>query len=555
MPWRGSESPDDFPSLGWALLDWWFTFLPSPRNADEPLVFTDEQALQLVEWYRLDPRSGKRVHRRGYSRRSKGWGKSPVEAAKAIAEFVGPVRFAGWDAAGEPVGRPWGLDGDPLPWVQIGAVSEDQTDNTWSVLWYFLTENDGAAADELRIDAGLTRCFLRDRPGAKCEPVTAAAGSREGQPVTYAVLDETHLWTPRNGGVKLARTLRRNVAKMDGSSYETTNSFVPGEGSVAEASYKAVRNGVAGVFADEVEAPRVVGGVPVTEESPPAVLREALLVAYGDSSDVRGGWAPIDRFVAETRDQPWEDTCRFNLNWNTKSGSSAIDMSRWSLLVAVNEDGVEVEDIPAGTRIGLGFDGSISDDSTFLIGCTADGVLFTVAGWERPHHDDGRPVKDWRVPRLEVGQAVRDAFDRFEVGRMFGDPPKWATELESWADEFRLPSGSAEERERVLPFDTNAHSKMARAVDRFLTAFREGTLLHVPERPVDRLSAHMAAAALQKVRVNAPDDDNRTMYVFVKPDDGRKIDASVAAVLAHEAAMTMPDEGTQGAFVSMVLGG
>lgn len=522
------------------MLDWFHAVLPSPRDPTEPLVFTDEQALGIVEWYRLDV-SGRRTYRRGYSRRSKGYGKSPVEAAKAIAEFAGPVRFDGWDADGEPVGRPWGTQGDPLPWVQIAAVSEDQTDNTWSVLWYFLTENDGAAADDLRIDPGLTRCFLRDRPGAKCEPVTAAAGSREGQPVTYGVLDETHLWTPRNGGVKLARTLRRNVAKMDGSSFETTNSFVPGEGSVAEASYKAVRQGVAGVFADETEAPRSVGGVLVTEDAPPEVLREAFLAAYGDSADARGGWAPIDRFVAEVRDQPWEDTCRFNLNWNTKSGSSAIDMTRWAQLVAKDAAGVDMADVPDGARIGLGFDGSISDDSTFLVGCTVDGVLFEVGAWERPRHDDGRPVKEWRVPRLEVGAAVREAFGRWDVGRMFGDPPKWATELESWAEEFRLEGRTVEDRERVLPFDTNQHSKMARVVDRFITAVREGAVTHIPGRPVDRLSAHIAAATLQKVRVNAPDDDGRTMFVFVKPDDGRKIDAAVAAALAYEAATTMPD--------------
>ena len=109
MPWRDPESPDDFPSLGWDLLDWWAEYLPSPRDPNKPLIFTDEQAMQLVEWYRLDPLTGRRVYRRGYSRRSKGWGKSPVEAAKAIAEFAGPVRFAGWDADGEPVGRPWGM--------------------------------------------------------------------------------------------------------------------------------------------------------------------------------------------------------------------------------------------------------------------------------------------------------------------------------------------------------------------------------------------------------------------------------------------------------------
>ena len=123
MPWRGPEHPDDFPSLGWALLDWWAEYLPSPRDPLEPLLFTDEQALQLVEWFRIDPVEGRLVYDRGYSRRSKGWGKSPVEAAKAIAELAGPVRFAGWDADGEPVGMPWGLRGTERPWVQIGATS------------------------------------------------------------------------------------------------------------------------------------------------------------------------------------------------------------------------------------------------------------------------------------------------------------------------------------------------------------------------------------------------------------------------------------------------
>ena len=94
MPWRGNGSPDDFPSLGWGLLEWTHAFLPSPRDASSPLLFTNEQALGIAEWYRLDPVSGRRVYRRGYSRRAKGYGKSPVEAAKVIGEFAGPVRFA-----------------------------------------------------------------------------------------------------------------------------------------------------------------------------------------------------------------------------------------------------------------------------------------------------------------------------------------------------------------------------------------------------------------------------------------------------------------------------
>lgn len=529
MPWK-PQHPDDFPSLGWQILDWFADHLPSPRDADAEFILTDSQARQLIEWFRLDPHTGRLVYRRGYSRRSKGRGKSPIEAAKAIAEFAGPVRFDGWDADGQPVGRPWGEQGDPRPWVQVAAVSAGQTDNTWSVVYYFLTENDGRAADALGIDAGLTRCYLRGVPGAKLEPVTAEAGSREGQPITYAVMDETHLWTPSNGGVKLAKTLRRNVAKMGGRSYETTNAFMPGEQTVAEGSYKSVQLGAAGVYADEVEAPRVIDGVPVDLDAPDSVLRAALEVAY----DPDTWWVDLDRLVADIRDpeQPWDDSCRFYFNWNQKGGGSAIDPKRWGELADPRE-------VPDGTRIGVGFDGSIAHDSTGIVGCTADGHLFPIQAWSRPRDVTGRKAADWRVPRAEVHAEVERTFERFDVGRMFGDPPLWRTELEQWADAYRLPNAkTADERERVLEFSTNQWAQFCKAVDRFRSAVANGTLSHADD---DELNAHVLAAALQKVQSRRDQGDDRTMYVLVKPDDGRKIDLAIAAVLAYEAAMTMPE--------------
>jgi len=331
MPWK-PQHPDDFPSLGWGLLDWFSEVLPSPRDPSESILFTDEQARIIVEWYRLDPRTGKRIYRRGRSRRSKGWGKSPIEAGKAIGEFAGPCRFGGWDADGQPVGVRWGVGGSPRPWVQIGATSEDQTDNTWSVIHYFLTENDGKAADLLGIDAGLTRCFLRGMPGAKMEPVTSAAGSREGQPITYGVIDESHLMLPSNGGVKLARTIRRNVGKMDGTSFETTNAYVIGEGSVAELTELAVLAGTAGIFTDDIEAPRVVDGIPVDLNAPDETLIKALTHAYGDS-----WWVDKPRLVADMRDKgaPWEESAKFFLNWPQKSSftSAKLPAKEWAATV------------------------------------------------------------------------------------------------------------------------------------------------------------------------------------------------------------------------------
>jgi len=502
------------PSLGWGLLDWWHQVLPSPRDHSLPLLFTKEQALILVDWFTFDPVTLRFLYRRGCSRRSKGWGKSPVEAAKGIAALAGDVRPDGFDALGEPVGRPWGHKGDPNPWVQIAAVSEDQTDNTYSVLYELLTANDGAAADDLRIDVGLTRCYLRDRPG-KLEPVTASAGSREGQPVTDATLDETHLWTPTNGGVRLARTLRRNVAKMGGRSYETTNSFAPGENSVAEGTHKAFMEGQRGVYYDAVEAPEV------KPDDSDEVLLAALKVPYGDAY-----WVDLPRLVHEIRDAetPWEDSERFFFNHNVDDRRRAVEVKRWEALA--RPDIV----VPAGSRIAIGFDGSLSDDCTVLIGCALvddKPHTFEIEVWRRPPN----AARTWRVPRREIRSRLVEVMAYYDVGLMLCDPAKWQTEIEFWAEEYG--------EERVVFFDTNQPTRMWKACDRFSTALIEGAYTHdgSPE-----LTAQVLAMFKRKVRVRDDDDDGRTKYVFVKGPNRDKIDAGIGAVLALEALAIMPAE-------------
>jgi hypothetical protein len=93
-------------------------------------------------------------------------------------------------------------------------------------------------------------------------------------------------------------------------------------------------------------------------------------------------------------------------------------------------------------------------------------------------------------------------------------------------------------------FDTNQPTRMWRACDRFSTAIESST----PETPTythdgsTELSAQVLAMHKRKVRVRDEDDDGRTKYVFVKGPDRAKIDAGIGAVLALEAAMTMPAE-------------
>jgi hypothetical protein len=107
MPWRPSEA-GEWPTLGWAALDWIESYLATPDRADyEPLRLTREQAEFVLKLYRLNPVSGARVIHRAVLSRPRGWGKSPMLAALAAWEALGEPVFDGWDAQGQPVGRPW----------------------------------------------------------------------------------------------------------------------------------------------------------------------------------------------------------------------------------------------------------------------------------------------------------------------------------------------------------------------------------------------------------------------------------------------------------------
>lgn len=487
-------------SLGWGLLDLADDLLvPSGEFYGRPLTLTDEQAQAVLDWYAVDE-LGRFIHRRGALRRPKGWGKSPFAAFLAYCELVGPVLFDSFDGK-EAVGRV-----HPAPWIQIAAVSEDQTDNTYVALYEMLRESE--SIHRYGIDLGLTRTLLTGRAG-RIEPVTAAAGSREGQPLTFVVLDQTESWTKSNGGVRLAATLRRNAAKMGGRTFETPNAHTIGDGTVAEETFKSWERGAPGLWYDFREAPEV------EDMSDLPTVVEALKVSYGDSV-----WAPLERLAQECADPATEpaDALRFYFNRPATETNRAVDMRRWTELATPDRI------VGPGEKIAVGFDGSISDDMTVLWGCTKDRFLFEIAAWGRP----ATAGRDWRVPRSEVHDTVAEVMARYDVGLMLCDPPKWYSELEEWE---RLYG------DRVAQLPTNSAAHFAPACDLFATSVREGSLSHDGS---DLLTRHLAATARKKVRVNDDDDDGRSKFVFVKAATA-KIDAAVAAVLALRAVVLTPE--------------
>jgi hypothetical protein len=72
-------------SRGFEVLEWSHRHLPSPADPSKPLVFSDEQAQFIIDWYSTDA-AGIYVYRRGAIELPKGWGKSPLGAVIALAE-------------------------------------------------------------------------------------------------------------------------------------------------------------------------------------------------------------------------------------------------------------------------------------------------------------------------------------------------------------------------------------------------------------------------------------------------------------------------------------
>ena len=171
-----------------------------------------------------------------------------------------------------------------------------------------------------------------------------------------------------------------------------------------------------------------------------------------------------------------------------------------------------------GTSVCLGFDGSDFDDWTALRGETRDGLQFTPRfGTDRlPAIWNPKEAPDQRTPRGNVTDAVRDCFERFDVRRLYCDPPRFETDLDEWAQEFG--------EERVVQWPTYRPKQMHEALERFVSDLAADRVTH-DGCPIT--TSHMA---------NARKIPRANRYVIGKPNDHQKIDAVMATVLAHEAA-------------------
>jgi phage terminase large subunit-like protein len=506
MPWKPLEG-DEFPSLGWSIAEWIEAHCcHGPGDVQGQPIELDREWLRfLVGAYRIDPETGVRVFDEGVLSRPKGRAKSELAGFVAVAEAFGPVRFDGWDADGQPVGRPV-----TSPLLKALATEESQAGNTFENVAFIAAEWGPDVHPEVyggvrgaRQYQSATALYLPH--GGEIRACTAGSASKDGGKETFVVADETHLYVLRELKAMYG-TVRRNLGKRKIAQpwlLQTTTAYRPGEQSIAEETLTAWRKGELSpaVFVDHREAK---GRVDLDDE---AHTLAQLRHVYGDAA----GWMDLDRIYREMRDPrscPDEATAaRYYLN-RAMAGADA-----W-IAKDIVERQSRTDTIAPGESVALGFDGSLNDDSTVLFASRmSDGFLFPVGIWSKPSGPEG---SWWEVPRGDVLATVREAFARYNVTRLYADPHEWRSDVDALAEEFP---------ERVIPWPTNKDVRMAAALDRLHADLVTGEVWHSGDPLVIE---HFANAYVRR-------KGGHRLVRKEHDQSNRKIDAVVGAALAYEA--------------------
>ena len=504
---------ESWPTLGpqiCAFIEAFLVFGPGDLRGQSAHLDDEKRAL-IYRMYEVYPRDHVLAGRRRFKRCAlslrKGTAKTELAAWLAAVELHpdGPVRCDGFDGNGEPVGV-----GVTDPYIPMVAYTEEQSDElAYGALLVVLQYS--PLADDF--DIGLERIMRRGGDG-KAISLATSPNARDGARTTFQVFDETH----RMASPKLRaahRTMLANIPKRflsDAWSFEITTAPAPGEGSVAEDTMDYARQVVGG----KIEDSRLFFFHRQAADDHDLSTAEGIRAAVVEASGPTAAWSDIDG-IAEQWDDPTADRTyleRVWLNRLVRASERAFDLEKWNTLA---KPGYVV---PDKTTITIGFDGARWRDATALVGTEiVTGYQWLIGLWERPQN-----VEEWEVPAGEVDAAVVLAFERWNVWRLYADPPYWETQVAEWAGRYG--------EERVLEWWTNRVKAMAYAIKSFNTAIRSEQLSHDGSQDLAR---HVGNACRRQVALH--DDQGVQMWTIYKeqPESPHKIDAAMAAILSWEA--------------------
>lgn len=506
---------DPWPSLGGQVCDFIeerAVFGPGSLKG-RPARLDAEKRAAVWRAYEVFPKGHELEGRRRFRRVGLSWrkGTAKTEFAAWLA-FVelhpeGPVRFGGWDASGDPVGRPVAD-----PYIPMVAFTEEQVEElAYGALYAVVTE--GPDAD--LFDAGLDRILRIDHRGradGKAEALSGSPNARDGARTTFQHFDEPHrMYLPKL--LSAHETMLGNLPKRpleDPWSLETTTAGQPGQGSVAEKTHTEAEQIAAGL----IEDPELFYFHREAGPSHDLSSLDGRIAAVSDATGPVGEFGPGQfRDIARQWDRNGADKAyleRVWLNRWVQSSAQAFDPVRWDELSTA-------EPIEAGSFITLGFDGARFRDATAIVATDiTTGVQMLVGLWERPPDAD-----EWEVPEEEVTATIAETMASFEVWRLYADPPHWTETVGAWSS--RWP-------DQIVEWWTNHKRRMALANRAYREAMDSGAVTHDGN---SLLARHIAAAGRKDTTLI--DEDGAALWLLGKQHEERKFDAAMAAVLSWAA--------------------
>ena len=507
-------------SLGWGVLSWCSHWLRDKDN--NPWVFTPEQARFVLWFFAVDPDSGRIQNDSVVLQRLKGWGKDPIAATLALAFLCGPVKFSHWREDGQPVG----VD-DPTAWVQIVAVSLDQTKNTLKVFPWMITPQ---FKEQYRIVVQKTSVWaLGER---QIQAVTSSPLALEGGRPTLIVGNEVQNWNDSNGGTDMYGVLEGNSAKSEGGQARMLficNAYRPGEDSVGEkirlawedtqgedAEFEAF-----GLMYDSLEAPP---DAPLELDA----VEEVVTAVRGDAI-----WLDPERIANSIKNQAntVSESRRKWYNQILATADAWVDPTDWRLCVKKRE-------LVPGERMVLFFDGSKSGDHTALVGCCIDdGYTFMAGHWIPRQIGDSL----WRVDREAVDQRVSEMVDTYKVIGLWGDPsdarddetgerywePYFDVWHKRWGRKFRLWAQKSGNYVHSVNWDMRSPERLKRFIEGAELFTTDVASHELPHDGNPLLARHVGNARRR------PDPRFGIGLAKETKDSERKIDLAVAAVGAR----------------------
>lgn len=571
--WDGTDPLSEYilptRTLGWQVIFWCHLNLRDDEG--NPWTFTREQTRFILWWYAVDSH-GRFAYRKGVLQRLKGWGKDPIAAAISVVELVGPSRFSHWatedDVAvyGVRVGEPVGVR-HPRAWIQIAAVSKDQTRNTMTLFPGLISKE---CIEEHDITIGKEIIYAH---GGACriEAVTSSPRALEGGRPTFVVKNETHHWLLNNEGHAMADVIDRNATKAKGGaarSLSITNAYEPSEDSEAQREREAYEDEASGlsvatgVLYDSLEAPPEASMRPPkarksdpdpTDDEIKAYLSAIIAAVRGDA-----GWLDVESIVKsilDRRNAPSKSR-RFWFNQIVASEDAwaqpaAVDAAMDPLCEQARRD--SSDDIlragwllMPGEEIVLFFDGSKSDDDTGLMGCRiSDGQVFTFGHWAKPRGDRGL---GWTVPRHEVDNRAIEVHERYRVVGFFADPSHaqdedsgryWDATIDGWhrrwKDQYQIWAVRTGDRQHSVMWDMTSPQRSAEftaAAELFIEELESFDEMAQRYTPKFRHDGHPALVKHMKNARRYPNKYGVSLWKGHR-ESSSKIDLAVCAVGAR----------------------